>query len=362
MRTDGSLAGIRVVEFDALGPVRHAGMLLADMGADVVSVAPRDADTPDADDMVRRGRRIVAADLKNVADVQAIVTLIECADVVVEGYRPQVMERLGLGPEQFAAKHPRLIYARITGWGQHGPLAQQAGHDINFIALSGALHGIGAAGNPPAIPSNLLGDYAAGSLYLVCGVLAALHERSRSGLGQTVDAAIFDGLMSLMSPQFSLARRGLASDLRGTNLLDGGAPHYNIYETLDGRYVSVGALERKFRVRLCKLLGLPETFVEEMVDRDRWGACGQRMAAIFRTRTLAAWCERFAGEDVCFAPVLTPQEALVHPHAHARKASVLKGGALQTAPSPRLGRTPSGIRPFQRADLLGMLREWQAPD
>ncbi len=362
MRNGGPLTGVRVVEFDALGPVRHAGMLLADMGADVISVASRHAVPPEPGDMVRRGRQHVAADLKDAADVQAVVALVECADVVVEGYRPQVMERLGLGPERFAETHPRLIYARVTGWGQQGPLAQHAGHDINFIALGGALHSIGAPGGPPAIPSNLLGDYAAGSLYVVCGILAALHERCRSGRGQTVDAAIFDGVLSLMSPQLSLARSGLSSDVRGTNLLDGGAPHYNVYKTLDGRHISLGALERKFRIRLCKLLELPETFVDAMTERDCWDECRAQLAAIFRTRTLAAWCEQFAGEEVCFAPVLTLLEALAHPQAESRNASVFEGDALHTAPAPRFGRTPSGIRLSERADLPGMLHQWRALD
>lgn len=361
MKSSGPLAGVRVVEFEALGPVRHACMLLADMGADVTTIASTVNASEIAKDMVRRGRRIVTADLKDVANKQSVIELVGRSDILVEGYRPQVMERLGLGPERFAEAHPGLIYARLTGWGQQGPLARQAGHDINFIATAGALHAVGRAGSVWAIPSNVLGDYAAGSLYLVCGVLAALHERARSGRGQTIDAAIFDGLLSLMSPQLSMIRRGVASERPGVNLLDGGAPHYNVYETSDGRHLTVGALEPKFLKRFCELVGLPPVVAEDARDPAKWAGMKEQLRPIFRAKPFAAWCELFSGEDVCVSPVLTVTEALAHPQATDRHAAVLLDDETHIAPAPRFSRTQSRVRRSAIVTLAEALEQWRTP-
>jgi alpha-methylacyl-CoA racemase len=346
--TQGPLRGLRVVEFAGLGPGPFACMLLADMGADVVTVQRAGAPVGDPRNIVQRGRTVLAADLKSPEDREHVLQLLEHADVLVEGFRPGVMERLGLGPDDVAAHNPRLIYGRMTGWGQEGPLAQAAGHDINYIAVTGALHAIGPR-ERPVPPLNLLGDYGGGSLYLVTGILAALHEARRSGQGQVVDAAITDGALSLMTLVASQSLRGRWSDRREDNVLDGGTPFYAVYETADGRFMSVGALEPQFFAQLCELVGVPQDLRDAQDERARWPALRDALAAIFRTRTRDAWAQLLEGTDACCAPVLTLAEAAAHPHHAARAAFTDVAGVPQPAPAPRFSRTPSRAQPPARA-------------
>jgi alpha-methylacyl-CoA racemase len=343
-RAQGPLAGLRVVEFAGLGPAPFACMLLSDMGADVVTVERPGKKLGDATDIVGRGRSVVVADLKNAADREAVKALLEHADVLVEGFRPGVMERLGLGPDALALRNPALIYGRMTGWGQTGPLAQAAGHDLNYIALTGALHAIGPVDGPPVPPLNLVGDYAGGSLYLVCGILAALHERERSGRGQTIDAAITDGTLSLMSLFVSGSLRGSFVETRGRNLLDGGAPFYGVYETLDARHVSIGALEPQFFARLCELVGVAPGLRAAQSDRSAWPAMRAEFERIFRMKTQAEWTALLEGSDACFAPVLPLSATALHPHMSARESFVRVGETDQPAPAPRFSRTPSKVQ------------------
>lgn len=354
----GLLHGLRIVEFAAPGPVNYACMLLADMGADVVTIERPPLRSADPKDIVQRGRTRVEADLKDTAHSEAVAKLVKCCDVLVEGFRPGVMERLRLGPERFTAAHPRLIYARATGWGQQGPLARRAGHDINYIALGGALHAIGGQAGSPVFPLNLLGDYAAGSMFLVMGILAALHERSRSGLGQTVDSAIVDGVVSLMTPYLSMLHRGRTTEQRGLNLLDGGAPHYNVYQTSDAKYVVIGSLEPPFLRRLCELLNLPEDWANRLADPRHWPELRNQLAALFLCKPQTAWCELLGEEDVCFAPVLPLPEALEHPHLVARSAAVRAFGTIHTAPAPRFSRSRPAIRSSRTADLEAAISGW----
>ncbi|MDZ7864250.1 CaiB/BaiF CoA-transferase family protein [Acidovorax sp.] len=358
----GPLRGVRVVEFAGLGPAPFACMLLSDMGAEVVRIDRPGTLPTDPHDITGRGRRTVLLDLKDPASIDQVLDLLAHADVLVEGFRPGVMERLGLGPEAVARRNPRLVYGRMTGWGQHGPLAQAAGHDINYIAITGALAAIGAPGGAPVPPLNLVGDYGGGSLYLVAGLLAALLEARASGQGQVVDAAICDGALSLMSNNQSHRLRGLYREQRGSNMLDGGAPYYTTYETADAQYVSIGPIEPKFFALLCQMIGLPETLWDAQHDRARWHALRDAMAAVFRTRSRAQWCELLEGTDVCFAPVLTLAEAAAHPHLRARQAIVEVAGVPQPAPAPRFSRTPSAIqsRPDSALQLNSaqLLADW----
>ena len=365
----GPLAGVRVIEFAGLGPGPFACMLLSDMGAEVVRIDRPDAPAVDPLDIVSRGRRLAVLDLKCPESVEQALQLLECADALVEGFRPGVMERLGLGPDVVAKRNPRLVYGRITGWGQHGPLAQAAGHDINYIAIAGALAATGEAGRKPVPPLNLVGDYGAGSLYLVAGLLAALLHARATGQGQVVDAAICDGVLSLMSNNQSHRLRGLYVEQRGSNMLDGGAPYYTTYETADGRHVSLGAIEPKFFALLCDKLELPRELWNSQHDRRRWPALQAAIAACIRRRSSAQWCELLEGTDVCFAPVLTLQEAASHPHITARHGFEDINGVPHTAPAPRFSRTPSAIQ----ASLDGaavwpttLIEEWRdkrvAPD
>ncbi len=321
-------------------------MLLADLGADVARVDRLDASElgvsmPPRHDVTARGRRSLAIDLKSAAGREAVLRLVDRADVLIEGFRPGVTEKLGLGPAECQARNPRLVYGRMTGFGQSGPLAQAAGHDLNYIALSGALHAIGPAGGRPVPPLNLVGDYGGGALYLAFGVLAALHERQRSGRGQVVDAAMVDGAASLASMFYGLAAAGQWSEQRGTNLLDGGAPFYDTYESADGRWVSLGALEPKFFARLAAALGLEERFVKRQYDRSLWPQMREAIAAAVRTRTRDEWSARLEGSDACFAPVLALAEAPRHAHARERGAFVEIDGVVQPAPAPRFDRTPA---------------------
>ena len=345
---NGPLHGLRVIELAGIGPAPLACMLLADLGADVVRVDRLEpsglglAMAPEHD-VNARGRRSVALDLKTDAGRDALRRLLAGADVLVEGFRPGVMEKLGLGPEPCLALNPRLVYGRMTGFGQSGPLAHAAGHDLNYIALTGVLHAIGPAGGAPVPPLNLVGDYGGGALYLAFGVLAALFERQRSGLGQVVDAAMVDGAASLASVFFGLQAAGQWGGPRGSNLLDGGAPFYATYETSDGRHISLAALEPKFFAQLAQALGLDERFIPRQYDRRLWPELREAIAQAVRRHTRDEWCTRLEGSDACFAPVLSFDEAPTHPHAVARQGFVTVDGVVQPAPAPRFGRTPAAV-------------------
>jgi alpha-methylacyl-CoA racemase len=340
-------------------------MVLADLGASVVRIErlPGRAGAPDdpaAADLLGRGKRSIAVDLKQPAGRAVAVDLIKAADVTVEGFRPEVMERLGLGPQACLAENPRLIFGRVTGWGRDGPLAARAGHDINYIGLTGVLSALGRRGEPPAVPLAVVGDFAGGGLMLAMGICAALVERSRSGNGQVVDAAITDGAALLMTLVHLLRAGGLWNDERGTNLFDTGAPFYDVYETADGRYVSVGAIEPQFYEQLVNGLGPVARELPEQYDRSQWPAAKQRMAQIFLRRTQAEWCATFAGTDACLTPVLSTDEAPAHPHNATRHSYVDVGGITQPAPAPRFGRTPCAVpdpAPPPGADTEAVLAE-----
>jgi len=356
----GPLEGVKVVEFAGIGPGPFCCMLLSDMGADVVRIDRKGA--PFRPDITARGRRSVALDLKHDADTAVAAALIAKADVLIEGFRPGVMERLGLGPAPMLERNPRLVYGRMTGWGQTGPLAHAAGHDLNYIALSGALYAMGRKDAPPSPPLNLVGDYGGGALYLAMGVCAALFEAQRSGKGQVIDAAITDGAASLMSVMYSLRKAGIWSDERDANLLDGGAHFYDVYETADGEYVSIGSLEPQFYALLLEQTGLKDdpAFAAQM-DRQQWPALSAKMAAAIKTKTRAEWTAIMEGTDVCFAPVLSMAEAPEHPHNAARGAFVEVDGVTQPAPAPRFSRTPGAIQGPARApgsDTEAVLAAW----
>jgi crotonobetainyl-CoA:carnitine CoA-transferase CaiB-like acyl-CoA transferase len=341
----GVLSGLRVIEIAGLGPAPFCGMLLADMGADVVLVERADGGDTLAlgkSAIVNRGKRSLALDLKDPAAVDAVLRLVDGADALIEGMRPGVMERLGLGPDVCAARNPRLAYGRMTGWGQHGPLAQAAGHDINYIALSGALWFSGAPGEPPMAPPTLVGDLGGGALYLAMGLLAAMLSARQTGVGQVVDAAIVDGSANLMNLLLSLHAVGQQPFERGRGLLDG--PHwYGTYACADGGFVSVGALEPQFNALLLARLGLADDpDFRNAYDPRRWAALRVRLTALFATRPRQHWVDLLEGSDACFAPVLTPREALAHPHLAAREVYAERDGMLQAAPAPRFSATPSG--------------------
>jgi alpha-methylacyl-CoA racemase len=337
----GPLSGCRVVELAGIGPGPFAGMILADLGAEVVRVdRPAAGERPRAEkfDVLGRGKRSVVLDLKRPEAVAAVLDLVAVADALIEGYRPGVAERLGLGPAQCLARNPRLVYGRMTGWGQDGPMAQQAGHDIAYIALTGALHAIGEQGGPPQIPLNLLGDFGGGSTYLVIGLLAALWAVRGGAPGQVVDAAIVDGAAHLLAMTHGMLAAGAWADERGVNVLDGGAPFYAVYATADGRHMAAGALEPKFYAEFLARLGLDEDPARQH-DRPGWAALRGRIADAFATRTQAEWTRVFAGSDACVAPVLGLREAADHPHLAARGTFVTRDGVLQPAPAPRFSAT-----------------------
>jgi alpha-methylacyl-CoA racemase len=341
----GPLKGIRVVELAGIGPGPHAATLLADLGADVIRVErPGGAASAGGreTDLLTRGRPSVAMNLKDPAAVETVLTLVEKADVFIEGMRPGAAERLGLGPEECLARNPRLVYGRMTGWGQDGPLAHTAGHDMNYIAIAGALHGLGQTPERPQFPSNLVGDFGGGSTYLVIGVLAALLEARTSGQGQVVDAAIVDGTAHLNAMFASMLAGGSAHERRSANLLDGGAPFYDIYETADGKHMSVGALEPQFYDALLEGLELTDTAPDRW-DLAQWPALREALAARFREKTQAEWAEIFDGTDACCAPVLPLTEAARHPHLRARGTYVERDGILQPAPAPRFSRTEATL-------------------
>ncbi|WP_201305011.1 CaiB/BaiF CoA transferase family protein [Streptomyces sp. GS7] len=364
---NGPLSGVRVVELAGIGPGPFAAMLLADLGADVVRVdRPGGAGLriDPAHDITNRNKRSVLVDLKQPAGVAQVLDLAERADVLVEGYRPGVAERLGVGPEQCLARNPRLVYGRMTGWGQEGPLAGTAGHDIGYIAITGALGMIGPADGPPAVPANLLGDYAGGSLYLVIGVLAALqHARAEGGSGQVVDAAIVDGTAHLTAMIHGMLAAGGWQDRRGANLLDGGTPFYGTYATADGGYMAVGALEQRFYAEFIRLLGI-EDEVPARDDLAAWDELRTAIAARFLTRTREEWTAVFQESDACVAPVLSLREAPGHPHLAARGTFVDHAGITQPAPAPRFSDTPGTLRrpPAQPgADTEQVARDWRIP-
>jgi alpha-methylacyl-CoA racemase len=338
----GPLDGVRVIEIASLAPAPFGCMVLADLGADVLRIDRAERSGPQARppaDPLSRGRRSIGLNLKDPAGLDLLLRLVNEADVLVEGFRPGVTERLGFGPGECARRNPRLIYARMTGWGQHGPLAPTAGHDIDYIAISGALGPIGRAGQSPVPPLNLVGDFGGGGMLLAVGVLAALVERSRSGLGQMVDAAMVDGSALLTSFLHGMLATGAWQDQRGSNLLDGGAPFYDTYQTADGGYVAVGALEPQFYSALLNGLGLADAPLPAQHDRSGWPQLREQFAAVFAQRTRDEWAEVFAGSDACVAPVLGLAEAGMHPHAKARESFVEIGGVTQPAPAPRFSRS-----------------------
>ncbi|MDP3086303.1 MAG: CaiB/BaiF CoA-transferase family protein [Rubrivivax sp.] len=340
----GPLDGMRVIELASIGPGPMCAMLLADLGADVVRIDRLEPSglglaIDKRFDVNGRNRRSLALDLKTDAGRDVVLRLVEGADALIEGFRPGVAERLGLGPDACLARNPALVYGRMTGFGQSGPLAQAAGHDLNYIALSGALHAIGPAGGKPVPPLNLVGDYGGGALYLAFGLMAALFERQRSGRGQVVDAAMVDGAASLASIFYGMQAGGSWGAGRGDNLLDGGAPFYDTYETVDGRHVSIAALEPKFFAELVARLGLESRYVQRQYDRRLWPQMREAIAAVLRTRSRDDWCTALEGSDACFAPVLDFAEAPLHAHAQARQAFVTLDGVVQPAPAPRFGRS-----------------------
>jgi alpha-methylacyl-CoA racemase len=353
----GPLSGLRAVELQGRGPGPFGAMVLADLGADVVRIArPQDVAPADDEtgmermihghrrmDLVARGRRSVAIDLKHPGGLAAALRLIDQADVLIEGFRPGVAERLGVGPDICLERNPRLVYARITGWGQDGRYAQTPGHDINYVALTGALDPLRRGGEPPAPPLNLLGDYGGGGMLLAVGVLSALVERSRSGRGQVVDAAMVDGVALLTTLFHGMRAEGLWSDVPGTNTLDLGAPFYNVYETADGRYLTVGCGEPQFYAELLERLGLGDELLHQQTDPATWAEGKARLAAVFKTKPLDDWCALLEGTDTCFAPVLTLAEAPAHPHNVERQTFVEVGGVVQPQPAPRFSRTPAAV-------------------
>jgi alpha-methylacyl-CoA racemase len=353
----GPLAGMRIVEFAGIGPGPFACMMLADMGAEVVTL-DRVGANKNQKSAAGRGRKIVELDLKDNIAVAQVLDLLGQADALIEGFRPGVMERLGFGPDVVLARNPRLVYGRMTGWGQDGPLAQAAGHDINYISLTGALAAIGPA-ERPIPPLNLVGDFGGGALYLVVGVLAALLEAGKSGRGQVVDAAMCDGAASLMTMFFDLAAMERWTERRENNFLDGGAHFYGVYQCACGNFISIGSIEPQFYTLLRELAGLADDGFEAQMDRRAWPVLKQKLADVFMTKTREEWREIMEGTDVCFAPVLTMTEAPSHPHMAARQIFVDRHGMTQPAPAPRFSRTPSAIRETEATDIQSLLGTWR---
>ena len=337
----GPLQGLRVVEMAGIGPGPFCAMVLADLGADVVRVV-RPGGTLDPNDVLARGRSVLPLDLREPAAIDAVLTMVARADVLIEGFRPGVMERLGLGPDVCLAREPRLVYGRMTGWGQLGPLSHAAGHDINYIAISGALHAIGRSGAAPVPPLNYVGDFGGGAMLLAVGVLSALFEASRSGRGQVVDAAMTDGAALMSAMMYGMKAAGQWSNQRGENLLDGGAFFYDTYACADGRFVAVGAIEPQFYALLRERCGIADDPVfDTQMDASAWPLQKLRLAEVFRTRTRDEWCQLLEGCDACFTPVLDWDEAPEHPHNQARQTFVDLDGVVQPAPAPRFTRTPA---------------------
>jgi alpha-methylacyl-CoA racemase len=345
----GPLKGIKIIELAGIGPGPFCAMLLSDMGAEVIRItrlspAGLGVAMSPRFDLLTRGRRSVPADLSRKEGVEMVLGLVEKADALIEGFRPGVTERMGLGPEHCFARNPRLVYGRMTGWGQEGPLAHAAGHDMNYIGLVGALHSIGREGEPPVPPLNLVGDFGGGALYLAFGIVCGLLEAARSGMGQVVDAAMVDGAASLMTMFYGMRAMGVWLDQRGKNPLDSGAHFYDVYETADNKYVSIGSIEAKFYAELLRLTGLEGEDLPHQLDRPQWPAMKDRLRAVFRTKTRDEWCAIMEGTDVCFGPVLSMEEAPRHPHNAARNTFVEVDGIVQPGPAPRFSRTKPGIQ------------------
>ena len=362
----GPLHGLKVIELGGIGPGPMCAMLLADLGATVLRIERKEPSglgvpRPARFDLLLRNRRAIPLDLKQPASIDLVLKLVTRSDVLMEGFRPGVAERLGLGPEICLERNPRLIYGRITGYGQDGPLANAVGHDINYIALTGALHAIGRAGQPPAVPLNLVGDFGGGALYLVLGVLAALHEAKSSGKGQVVDAAMVDGVASLMTQPHGTFAAGLMSEERGTNITDSGAPFYDVYECSDGRWIALGAVEKKFYAEALRVLDL-EPLLAEQWNRQGWSAAKAAIAKRVKTRTRDDWTRAFEGTESCFAPVLTLEEAPRHPHLRERGTYLEIEGVVQPAPAPRFSRsvppTPKAARPWSPEEAEDVLGPW----
>jgi alpha-methylacyl-CoA racemase len=360
----GPLNGLKIIELAGIGPGPFCGMMLSDMGADVIRIDRKGAGGGRSRDVLARNRRSVAVDLKSPAGVELVLRLVEKADALFEGFRPGVTERLGLGPDVCLARNPKLVYGRMTGWGQDGPLAQAAGHDINYIALTGALHAIGRPGQKPVPPLNLVGDFGGGGMLLAFGMVCALLEAQRSGKGQVIDAAMVDGAASLMAMFYTMAAGGMFKDQRGTNLLDGGAHFYDTYETQDGRYICIGSIEPQFYALLIEKAGLDKEKFAAQMDASRWVGYKDELTRVFKSKTQAEWCRIMEGTDVCFAPVLSLREAPEHPHNRARGTFVEVAGVRQPGPAPRFARTPGRVQrppahPGQHTDEV--LADWGFP-
>lgn len=367
----GPLAGVRIVELAGIGPAPLCAMLLADLGATVIRVDRKEpsglgAPRPLQFDLVLRNRKSIRVDLKDPAGVALVLDLVAKADALIEGFRPGVTERLGLGPEDCLRRNPKLVYGRVTGWGQEGPLAHAAGHDINYIAVTGVLNAIGRRGQPPSIPLNVIGDYAGGALYLALGILAGIVEARVSGEGQVVDAAIVDGVASLMTVLVGMRAAGMINSERGANLLDSGAPFYEVYECADGKYVSIGPIEHKFYLQLLRRLELEGMDLGDQMDAHKWPQAKRILADKFKTRTRAEWTAMLEGTDVCFAPVLDLEEAYEHPHLEARKTFIDVAGVTQPAPAPRFSRsalaTPEPPAELSGANAAAALSGWLSED
>lgn len=366
MSSSGPLVGYRIVELAGIGPNPMCAMMLADMGAEIVRIdrtvdAGLGIKTEAKYRVLDRGRSSVAVNLKDKRGVETVLSLIDKADALIEGFRPGVTERLGLGPEVCLKRNPKLVYGRITGWGQDGPLAKAAGHDINYISLAGAAYPIGAAGLPPSPPLNLVGDFGGGGMLLALGVVAALLETQKSGQGQVVDAAMTDGVAALMAAIYGMHGAGIWTDDRQANVLDGGAHFYNTYETSDGQFISIASIEKKFYEEFLELTGFKDPNHEAHGDRNQWNVNREKMGAMIRQKTRDEWCEVLEGTDVCFAPVLSLSEAPSHPHNVARNTFTEVDGVVQPAPAPRFSRTKSKIQKAPSAigaDTKQCLTDW----
>jgi alpha-methylacyl-CoA racemase len=353
----GPLCGVRVVEFAGIGPAPFCGMLMSDLGAEVVRIDRPAARPVAAFDVTHRGRTTIQLDLKAEEAKAAVHALLACADILIEGFRPGVMERLGLGPEPVLQANPKLVYGRMTGWGQHGPYAQAAGHDMNYIALSGALHAVGTE-EKPIPPLNLVGDFGGGALYLAFGVLAALTHARATGSGQVVDAAMTDGAASLMAMMYGFKGMGMWRDERRANLLDGGAPFYDTYRCADGGWLAIGALEPQFYAELLRILEIDPATLPAQMDRDGWPAIRAAITTAVASRSRDDWTARFAGTDACVAPVLSLAEAPQHEHNRARGAFISPGGVDQPAPAPRFSKTPGAVQPGAALTAAEVLAAW----
>ncbi len=357
----GPLTGVKIVEFAGIGPGPFCGMLFADMGADVVRIDRKGGRGGSKFDISSRGKRSVAFDLKNPDAIEAVLKLLEGADALIEGFRPGVMERLGLGPDVVQKRNPKLVYGRMTGWGQTGPLAQAAGHDLNYISITGAVGSMGKPGEKPPIPLNLVGDFGGGALYLAMGVCAALVEAGRSGKGQVIDVAMSDGAASLMTMFYGFRASGMWSEKRYDNMLDGGAHFYDTYETSDGKYVGIGSIEPQFYALLREKAGLTDPEFDHQHDKAKWPSLKAKLAAVIKTKTRDEWDALMLGTDVCYAPILSLDEAPKHPHNAARETFLTIDGVVQPAPAPRFSRTVSkvgGPAPEVGADNEAALKDW----